>query len=74
MERRTDALSQFDTDVARCAKGGGALSRWEIQVTRLRAKSPQSPAYPSKKAVLVASVGCVVARPFQGFAAREVLS
>ena len=70
-ESRRDALSQFEVNVARCAEV--VLSRWEIQVIKLRAESPQPPTCPSKTTV-VASVGCVLERPFEGFVVRKVLS
>ena len=49
------------------------MSRWEIQVTQLRAESLQPPACPSKNhwggadAILVASVCRVVECLFKGF-------
>ena len=42
---------------------GAMLSRWEFQLIRLRAE-----------AVLVASDGCVMKRPFESFVVRNILS
>ena len=55
------------------------LSRWEIQVTSLRAECPQPPAWPPKthrgapEAILAGSFGCVATRPFEFFVLCRVL-
>ena len=59
MERRRDALSQSNIDVAGCTERV-ELKRSEVQVTKARAESPcRQPL----DAVLVTWVGCVVERP-----------
>ena len=67
-----DALSQFETDVARRAMGGGAepLGAPGDQGYVLSLPTPSVSVKNhggEADATLVTSVGCVVERPFEGF-------